>query len=145
MGELVKSSEGIRGAVRLIKDAILQSQARAIQMVNLELLPFYYGIGRYVLEYSRKEYFCEVWKSMEIISVVKTAEFAEFNNTWQSDDSVVENCRFARCKTLPMPQASCRHTVAILYPYSMQPHEYGTKQGRSRLKGAHKQAKGWGN
>jgi len=55
-GEIVKSSDEVRSAVRLIKAAILQSQARAIQMVNQEQLSLYYGIGRYVSEHSRKGY-----------------------------------------------------------------------------------------
>ena len=55
-GEMVKSNDDIRCAVRLIKAAILQSQARAIQMVNQEQLSLYYGIGRYVSEHSRKGY-----------------------------------------------------------------------------------------
>ena len=55
-GEIVKSSDEVRSAVRLIKTAILQSQARAIQMVNQEQLSLYYGIGRYVSEHSRKGY-----------------------------------------------------------------------------------------
>ena len=55
-GEIEKSSDEVRSAVRLIKAAILQSQARAIQMVNQEQLSLYYGIGRYVSEHSRKGY-----------------------------------------------------------------------------------------
>ena len=50
----MKPSDGIRSAVQLIKDAILQSQARAVQMINQEQLSLYYGIGRYVSEHSRK-------------------------------------------------------------------------------------------
>ena len=42
--------------MKTIKAAILQSQARAIQMVNQEQLSLYYGIGRYVSEHSRKGY-----------------------------------------------------------------------------------------
>ena len=53
-GSIVKPSDGIRSAVQLIKDAILQSQARAVQMINQEQLSLYYGIGRYVSEHSRK-------------------------------------------------------------------------------------------
>jgi hypothetical protein len=52
----VKSSDEVRSAVRLIKAAILQSQVRAIQMVNQEQLSLYFGIGRYVSEHSRKGY-----------------------------------------------------------------------------------------
>lgn len=55
-GEIVKSNDEVRSAVRLIKAAILQSQARAIQMVNQEQLSLYYGIGRYVSKHSRKGY-----------------------------------------------------------------------------------------
>lgn len=46
----------LRGAVQLIKNAILQSQARAAQMVNQEQLSLYYGIGRYVSQHSGKKF-----------------------------------------------------------------------------------------
>ena len=49
-------TQELRSAVKTIKTAILQSQARAIQMVNQEQLSLYYGIGRYVSEHSRKGY-----------------------------------------------------------------------------------------
>ena len=49
-------TDDLRSAVKTIKAAILQSQARAIQMVNQEQLSLYYGIGRYVSEHSRKGY-----------------------------------------------------------------------------------------
>ena len=45
----------LREAVRQIKTAILQSQVRAVQMVNQEQLSLYYGIGRYVSQNSGKE------------------------------------------------------------------------------------------
>ena len=122
-GEIVKSSDEVRSAVRLIKAAILQSQARAIQMVNQEQLSLYYGIGRYVSEHSRKGYwgtgaigtiskqlkselpglkgfseeniklmrrFYEAWKDIETNSVVGTTEITDFNNSEQTDNSVVE-------------------------------------------------------
>ena len=54
--EIEKNAPELRDAVRLIKAAILQSQARAAQMVNQEQLSLYYGIGRYVSEHSRKGY-----------------------------------------------------------------------------------------
>lgn len=53
---LLNTGEEIRSAVKLIKAAILQSQARAAQMINQEQLSLYYGIGRYVSEHSRKGY-----------------------------------------------------------------------------------------
>lgn len=49
-----KVNENVGNAVQLIKTAILQSQARAAQMINQEQLSLYYGIGRYVSEHSRK-------------------------------------------------------------------------------------------
>jgi len=47
-------STELLSAVKAIKTAILQSQARAVQMVNHEQLSLYYGIGRFVAENSRK-------------------------------------------------------------------------------------------
>ena len=41
-------------AVRVIKEAILRSQYRAISSVNKEQLSLYYGIGRYVSQNSRE-------------------------------------------------------------------------------------------
>ena len=52
-----KLSEAKYGeAVRAIKIAILQSQYRAAKLVNREQLGLYYGIGRYISQNSRKEY-----------------------------------------------------------------------------------------
>lgn len=115
-------TQELRSAVKTIKAAILQSQARAIQMVNQEQLLLYYGIGRYVSEHSRKGYwgtgaigtiskqlkselpglkgfseeniklmrrFYEAWKDIETNSVVRTTEITDFNNSGQTDNSVV--------------------------------------------------------
>ncbi|MBR5957638.1 MAG: DUF1016 family protein [Salinivirgaceae bacterium] len=49
-----KSLIQLTDAVEAIKTAILESQARAAQMVNQEQLSLYYGIGRYVSENSGK-------------------------------------------------------------------------------------------
>ena len=46
---------GLAGAVLAIKDAILQSQQRALRAVNQEQLALYYGIGRYVSANTRKK------------------------------------------------------------------------------------------
>ena len=43
-------------AVRVIKEAILQSQYQAASIVNKEQLSLYYGIGKYVSENSRNDY-----------------------------------------------------------------------------------------
>ena len=41
-------NDKLSNAVQVIKDAILQSQQRALKMVNQEPLALYYGVGRYV-------------------------------------------------------------------------------------------------
>ena len=46
--EMVSVREKLSNAVQVIKDAILQSQQRALGAVNQEQLALYYGIGRYV-------------------------------------------------------------------------------------------------
>ena len=97
-------TQELRSAVKTIKAAILQSQARAIQMVNQEQLSLYYGIGRYVSEHSRKSY----WGTGAIGTISKQLKselpglkgFSEeniklmrrFYETWKDieTDSVVE-------------------------------------------------------
>lgn len=58
-------------AVRAIKQAILQSQSRAAQMVNQEQLSLYYGIGRFVSEHSRKGY----WGTGAIAQISKQLKY----------------------------------------------------------------------
>jgi len=43
-------------AVQTIKEAIQRSQARALHVVNSEVLSLNYGIGRYISENSRKDF-----------------------------------------------------------------------------------------
>ena len=38
----------LNNAVQVIKDAILQSQQRALKAINQEQLALYYGVGRYI-------------------------------------------------------------------------------------------------
>jgi len=52
----IRLTQNLRQAVATIKTAILQSQARAAQMINGEQLSLYYGIGRYISEHSREGY-----------------------------------------------------------------------------------------
>ena len=49
-------TQELQSAVKTIKAAILQSQARAAQMINGEQLSLYYGIGRYISDHSREGY-----------------------------------------------------------------------------------------
>ncbi len=51
MGDIMK----YQNAVEVIKNAILQSQARAAKAVNQEQLALYFGIGRYVSANTRKK------------------------------------------------------------------------------------------
>ncbi len=46
--EMIPSKEKLANAVQVIKDAILQSQLRALGAVNQEQLALYYGVGRYI-------------------------------------------------------------------------------------------------
>ena len=46
--EMIPAKEKLANAVQVIKDAILQSQQRALGAVNQEQLALYYGIGRYI-------------------------------------------------------------------------------------------------
>ena len=46
--EMNPSKEKLANAVRVIEDAILQSQQRALGAVNQEQLALYYGLGRYI-------------------------------------------------------------------------------------------------
>ncbi|MBR3454343.1 MAG: DUF1016 family protein [Bacteroidaceae bacterium] len=45
---MIPAKDKLANAVQVIKDAILQSQQRALGAVNQEQLALYYGIGRYV-------------------------------------------------------------------------------------------------
>lgn len=45
---MIPSREKLANAVQVIKDAILQSQQRALGAVNQEQLALYYGVGRYI-------------------------------------------------------------------------------------------------
>lgn len=47
-------------AVRIIKEAILQSQYRAVSIANKEQLSLYYAIGKYVSENSRNVFGAKV-------------------------------------------------------------------------------------
>ena len=59
-------------AVRQIKTAILQSQAKALAGVNQEQLALYYGIGRYISQNSRSGFWGK--DAIETISRQLSAE-----------------------------------------------------------------------
>lgn len=45
----------LNNAVQVIKDAILQSQTRALKAINQEQLALYYGVGRYISSNTRSK------------------------------------------------------------------------------------------
>lgn len=53
--EILESSNEIKNAVSLIKDAILHSQQRALAAINQEQLALYYAIGRFISMNTRKK------------------------------------------------------------------------------------------
>jgi predicted nuclease of restriction endonuclease-like (RecB) superfamily len=50
-----KQATVLNSAVKVIKTAILQSQARAVKVVNQEQLALYFGIGRYISDNTRNK------------------------------------------------------------------------------------------
>lgn len=52
---ITNQNEELTNAVQVIKDAILQSQQRALKAINQEQLALYYGIGRYISVNTRKK------------------------------------------------------------------------------------------
>lgn len=51
----ISQFDGLADAVRAIKGAILQSQQRALGIINQEQLALYYGIGRYISTNTRNK------------------------------------------------------------------------------------------
>lgn len=52
---IIQLNKELTSAVKTIKTAILESQARAVKAVNQEQLALYYGIGRYISENTRNK------------------------------------------------------------------------------------------
>ena len=134
-------TQELQSAVKTIKAAILQSQARAIQMVNQKQLSLYYGIGRYVSEHSRKGY----WRTGAIGTISKQLKselpglkgFSEeniklmrrFYETWkdietisvvgttdlQKADSEADSIRQLRLICTPEPTLLCYKTKLLIY------------------------------
>ena len=52
---ITNQNKELTNAVQVIKDAILQSQQRALKAINQEQLALYYGIGRYISVNTRKK------------------------------------------------------------------------------------------
>ena len=52
---IASAGSELNNAVQVIKDAILQSQQRALKAIHQEQLALYYGIGRYISINTRKK------------------------------------------------------------------------------------------
>lgn len=52
---IASAGSELNNAVQVIKDAILQSQQRALKAINQEQLALYYGVGRYISINTRKK------------------------------------------------------------------------------------------
>lgn len=52
---IASAGSELNNAIQVIKDAILQSQQRALKAINQEQLALYYGIGRYISINTRKK------------------------------------------------------------------------------------------
>lgn len=52
---IASAGSELNNAVQVIKDAILQSQQRALKAINQEQLALYYGVGRYISVNTRKK------------------------------------------------------------------------------------------
>ena len=61
-------------ATQVIKTAILQSQYRALKLVNQEQLALYYGIGRYISGNSRKGYWGQVPFPLLVVSYKRSCQ-----------------------------------------------------------------------
>ena len=64
---IASAGSELNNAVQVIKDAILQSQQRALKAINQGQLALYYGIGRYISINTRKKN----WGSGFIASISK--------------------------------------------------------------------------
>lgn len=49
------SNNELLNAVQVLKDAILQSQQRALKSINQEQLALYFGIGRFISQNTRNK------------------------------------------------------------------------------------------
>lgn len=139
--DIQKSSVAISSAVQQIKSAILQSQARAVQMINQEQLSLYYGIGRYVSQHSRKGY----WGTGAIGRISKQLQaelpglkgFSEeniklmrrFYEAWKDIEvkSVVQPTEItnSRCPAKQLLQNDTRQAIGISHAEDVQRFLFG--------------------
>ena len=119
-------NDKLSNAVQVIKDAILQSQQRALKMVNQEQLALYYGVGRYVSANTRtknwgkgfieniSEHLRKELPGLRGFSVTNLRNMRTFYEEWrllETANSSVQTDEFAR--TI---DKGVRKVVVILIP-----------------------------
>lgn len=119
-------NDKLSNAVQVIKDAILQSQQRALKMVNQEQLALYYGVGRYISSNTRtknwgkgfieniSEHLRKELPGLRGFSVTNLRNMRTFYEEWrllETANSSVQTDEFAR--TI---DKGVRKVVVILIP-----------------------------
>lgn len=134
--EMIHSREELANAVQVIKDAILQSQQRALGAINQEQLVLYYGVGRYISANTRtknwgkgfieglSEQLRKELPGLRGFSAPSLRKMRTFYEEWRllSDDSFVETNKlpnddsnsFVETNKLP----SVQFTIASDFPIS---------------------------
>ena len=134
--EMIPSREELANAVQVIKDAILQSQQRALGAINQEQLVLYYGVGRYISANTRtknwgkgfieglSEQLRKELPGLRGFSAPSLRKMRTFYEEWRllSDDSFVETNKlpnddsnsFVETNKLP----SVQFTMASDFPIS---------------------------
>lgn len=132
--KMIPSREKLANAVQVIKDAILQSQQRALGAVNQEQLALYYGVGRYISANTRtknwgkgfvegiSEQLRKELPGLRGFSAPSLRKMRTFYEEWRllSDDSFVETNKlpnddsnsFVETNKLP----SVQFTMALDFP-----------------------------
>ena len=134
--KIIPSREKLSNAVQVIKDAILQSQQRALGAINQEQLVLYYGVGRYISANTRtknwgkgfieglSEQLRKELPGLRGFSAPSLRKMRTFYEEWRllSDDSFVETNKlpnddsnsFVETNKLP----SVQFTMASDFPIS---------------------------
>ena len=134
--EMIPSREKLANAVQVIKDAILQSQQRALGAINQEQLVLYYGVGRYISANTRtknwgkgfieglSEQLRKELPGLRGFSAPSLRKMRTFYEEWRllSDDSFVETNKLSHddsnsfVETNKLP--SVQFTMASDFPIS---------------------------
>ena len=131
----LRTADVTANAVLVIKDAILQSQQKALKAINQEQLALYYGIGRYVSVNTRKKNWGR--GALAIISLQLRKElpglkgFSETNlknmrifyEEWrmlENGNSSAQTDEFTKINTTPSVRTSEMRPKALILPNDWQ-------------------------